>query len=257
MPGKEVKSVETIVEDLGGRWGGHGIIELIRHWRKSHFLADSDLAWISADNQRQLIWLANELSALTAGPPPHLQPSVPYTLLPANLQPENRYAFVIAAIDTLPTTIEDKRNNLSLIRRKWGFAQLPRRQTKWLDVRNTRQMDWAIDYIGTCQLRRRQHIGFTFPHSDANRDKHAHVLGFLDHLYGISPDTQELFINKMRKTWSQRKYRESDKARKQVYFSLSEEAMNQLHQLEKERLQTKNRIIEDLLAQATRSKFQN
>ena len=34
--------------------------------------------------------------------------------------------------------------------------------------------------------------------SDSCEDKYAHTLGFLDHLYGISPDTQELFLAKMK-----------------------------------------------------------
>ena len=58
----------------------------------------------------------------------------------------------------------------------------------------------------------------------------------------------------MRKTWQQRKYRNSEKAKKQVYFSLSDEAQKQLASLEKAQKQTKNRIIEDLIRQAATGK---
>lgn len=248
----QVRSTETIVEDLSNRWDDRGILDLVKKWRESHFLPDSDLAWISSSNQRQLIWLINELairlSVIT--PPDYFDASTAYVPDPLKWQSDQRYPLIIAAIDAWPIGIEKKRTALDELKEKWGRAQIPEKQLKWLDSKDSEQMAWAINYLGACDFWKRHRTKFTFPPTDNPKDKYAHILGFLDHLYGISPDTQELFLAKMKKTWSQRKYLKSEKAKKQVYFSLSDEARRHLDQLEKARKVTKNRIIEDLLAQA-------
>jgi len=252
----EVRSTETIVEDLSNRWDDRGILGLVRKWRESRFLPDSDLEWISSGNQRQLIWLINELAIrLSVVTPPDFDASTAYVPDPLNCQPDQRYPLVIAAIDAWPISIEKKRKALEEFREKWVRAQIPDKQIKWLDGKNSQQMTWAISYLGGCDFWKRHRTTFGFPSTEQlPKDKYAHILGFLDHLYDISPDTQELFLAKMKKTWSQRKYQNSEKAKKQVYFSLSDEARRNLDQLEKARKVTKNRIIEDLLAQAVGSR---
>lgn len=246
----EIMSIETIDEDLSDRWGDRGITDLVSGWRERHFLPDNELEWISANDQRQLIWLINDLAKY---PLPNTPP-FRYFPHPETTQPENRYSRIIATIDDWPLSIEKKRAFVGDVRLLWGKSKIAGRQSRWLDRKNNDQMDWAIDYINRCDLRQQGRTRFSFPHTDNPKDKHAHILGFLDHLYSLSPEAQELFITKIRKTWSQKKYRESEKAKKQVYFSLSDEARRHLEQLEKARKQSKNRIIEDLLSQAVKSR---
>tara|TARA_A100001391_G_scaffold151462_7_gene109175 strand:- start:19985 stop:20884 length:900 start_codon:yes stop_codon:yes gene_type:complete len=256
-----VVSTDTILTDLGALWHSTYMFTQIRVWKETFFLPESDLDWISQRNQRQLIWLLNELrSAIQANPTsiptpqmpyPHFAPAIPN---PLQTRPKDRYNFAIAAIDVWALSSDKKRLAVAGMQHRWEQSQLSWRRTKWLDVKSRQQMDWAVDYINQSEFRHRDGVTFLCHYTDDPRDKHLYILGFLDHLYRLGKDSRDLFLAKMRKTWSQRKYRESEKAKKQVYFSLSDQARQHLSQLEKARKQSKNRIIEDLLAQAVQSK---
>ncbi|HIK75747.1 MAG TPA: hypothetical protein EYG00_13760 [Alcanivorax sp.] len=254
---RKVKNTETIVEDLASQWDASYMSTQVKAWKKAYFLPEIDLAWISHSHQRQLVWLLNELSLviptipITGSAPAFLHAGrTPFIPAPSAIRPEHRYGFAIATIDAWPLSVSEKLAAVRDIRQNWEQSQLNWKQVKWLDGKSRQQMDWAVDYINKSEFRRRYGVTYSCLYTDDIKEKHVYVLGFLDHLYRLGADSRELFITKMRKTWSQKKYRESDKAKKQVYFSLSDEARRHLDQLEKARKMTKNRIIEDLLAEA-------
>lgn len=254
---QKVKGTETIVEDLASHWDASYMSTQVEAWKKAYFLPGIDLAWISHSHQRQLVWLLNELRLvipaipITGSAPAFLYAGRnPFIPDPSTIRPEHRYGFAIATIDAWPLSVSEKRVAVRDIRQNWEQSQLNWKQIKWLDGKSKQQLDWAVDYINKSEFRRRYGVTYSCLYTDDIKEKHVYVLGFLDHLYRLGADSRELFITKMRKTWSQKKYRESDKAKKQVYFSLSDEARRHLDQLEKARKMTKNRIIEDLLAEA-------
>ncbi|WP_041717077.1 hypothetical protein [Alloalcanivorax dieselolei] len=259
---EKIKSVESIVEDLADNWNRHYMSSHIRTWKEAYFLPNNELSWISADNDRQLIWLLNELNIaipniIVRDPPPSLFLQVQILLQPpdpATIPSERRYHSVIATIDAWAIRLDQKREVLDKMRQYWDQCQITWSQIKWLNKRDISQLNWAIEYINKSMLWKQHDLLFSCRHSSDPKEKYTYILGFLDHLYRLGKDSQELFTIKMRKTWSQKKYRESEKAKKQVYFSLSDEARRHLEQLEKARKQSKNRIIEDLLSQAVKSK---
>ncbi|MBL7252016.1 hypothetical protein [Alloalcanivorax marinus] len=258
----KIKSTDTIAEDLYLHGGDPDILRTIAEaWDEAYCLPKTELDWISTSRHRQLVWLLNELRDVVSttpidDPTPHylIQSPTPYIPNPAKALPRQRYDIAIATIDAWPIRVHKKRNQLHAIQQKWERSQLSWRKTKWLNGKDEEQLNWALEYLAKANLSQQRGLTFDCWHSQDTKDKHIYVLGFLDHLYRHSGDLQELFITKMRKTWSQKKYRESEKAKKQVYFSLSDEARQHLRQLEKARKQSKNRIIEDLLSQAVRSK---
>lgn len=248
-----VQSTETIVEDLASTWGNYGLGELLEKWKQC-FLPSEDLEWISARDHRQLIWLIN---VVAFGNVMELDPNQapnPFIPNPNNAQPHERYDQIIAALDSLWLAAPAKHTYVSSLKNQWSAARLPWKTLKWLHPKDEHQLDWCLDYIWKSSIWHVHSVRFGSPPPCTLQEKHVYILGFLDHLYLISSEAQELFLGKMRKTWQQRKYRDSEKAKKQVYFSLSDEAQKQLAWLEKAKKQTKNRIIEDLIRQAATGK---
>lgn len=250
---EKVQSTETIVEDLATTWDNYGLGELLENWKQC-FLPSEDLEWISAKDHRQLIWLINMLAfgnVMAVDPNQAPKPFIPN---PNNAQPHERYDQIIAAIDSFWLHASTKRTCLSSLKSQWSSAQVPWSKLKWINSNDVYQLDWCIDYIKKRTIWHSQPIRFANSSPCNTQEKHSHILGFLDCLYFAGRAEQELFLIKMRKTWQQRKYRNSEKAKKQVYFSLSDEAQKQLASLEKAQKQTKNRIIEDLIRQAATGK---
>lgn len=257
-----IRSTKTIVEDLFDGGGNPSALRLfVDSWSAAYWLPKDELDWISASHQRQLVWLLNELKSVVSAtsvdqqaPNYMIESLYPYIPEPATALPRQRHDIAIATIDAWPISLHRKQHILNVMRQTWERSRVPWRQTKWLDGKDENQLDWAVEYVTKSNLWQKRGITFTSLQPQDLKEKHTYVLSFLDHLYKLSEEFQELFITKMRKTWSQKKYRESEKAKKQVYFSLSDEARQHLRQLEKARKQSKNRIIEDLLSQAAQSR---
>ncbi|MED5432083.1 MAG: hypothetical protein VX920_07080, partial [Pseudomonadota bacterium] len=77
-------------------------------------------------------------------------------------------------------------------------------------------------------------------------EKYAFILGTLDQP-GQHPLERKDFLNSMRRTWSQYKYRHTGKSQRQVYFSLGKEARNKLEKAAEHHNRRKSDIVEELI----------
>jgi len=73
------------------------------------------------------------------------------------------------------------------------------------------------------------------------------ILACLDNLsYGTS-ESKELILLKMKKTWSQKKFRDSGKAKKPYHLPLTIETQAQLEELAKLKNMNKSKVLEAII----------
>lgn len=210
------------------------------HWvrqlsdmHKNQVISDTAFEWIEKENDRLLIWLLGRGSN-TSGP----ILAFGYRGIPR----ESRRDQFILLIDNWNVTPEQKLQYLDHLRQDWSRSKIRDQDTKWLNPKSPDQIQWAWEYL----LKNAKAVLIPSPVTLA--ETYAGVLASLDHLSDIHQAEKRLFLDKMRKTWSQKKYRDSDNARKQFYLPLNKQAIKHLEWLTTERQQKASEIVEQLLA---------
>lgn len=108
---------------------------------------------------------------------------------------------------------------------------------KWLDVKNATQIDWAFEYITKLIFFRP-----SFQMLDPNLKRIATILAF--DFWTVPRADKELFLIKMRKAWSVKKFRDKNKRKKSFNFLLDSSMEKKLDDLVSRTGKTKNEIIE-------------
>ncbi len=169
--------------------------------------------WIEKDNNRLLIWLLNRLSAQ------YNRLIIPYAV-------NNLYKTFLYNIDGITITIDDKILFLQNCLSFWNINKLPDREIQWIDQTNSSQLEWTWQYLAKHSL---QINCFNYTYND--QSKYESILACLDNLSYGTPESKELILLKMKKTWSQKKFRDSGKAKKPYHLPLTKETQSQLEQL--------------------------
>lgn len=200
------------------------LFEQVLQAQKDDLVSEESLAWIEKGDHRLLIWLfANPVVRLTNPATP--SGSSAFGL--DDVSPEKRRSEFIFRLDMKISPLAEKYDYLSNLRSNWLAAKTPDRLTKWLKQKNLAQIQWAWEYLQkhgkTAQMQS--------PVTDEER--YSSVLAALDLLLGFHEAARELFIEKMKKTWSQKKYRDSGKAKKPYHLPLTVRANSQLDWLAK------------------------
>lgn len=230
--------IASLFRDRGEKWK-EDILEKIQKLKQRSFVSEEDIKWIDKTDHRMLTFL---LLALTN--PPHLAP--PHQRLPANAPKrtpaEHRYQEITRIIDTNPTPSL----LLSQLKETYATHKLKPKDAKWLDKGNEEQLDWCLDQID------KKHYQQWFEQiaaSVSNKEKHAELLAKLDLLGALEhPDAQRLTLERLRRAWTQQKYRHSGKAKKQISLALSAEARKKLEDLHDRWRCPRNEVVERLLA---------
>lgn len=185
---------------------------------KDDLIPEEDLKWIDKKNHRLLIWSLNNLyrpfpkafhTSLVL--PKHL-PKMPHLDTFAAIRHEE----IMASIDIWPTNRERKINFLLEKKNEWTLYKTPDKQIKWINSQDDVQLVWAWEYLESHQKTLR------IPKPADTMEYHAAVLAFLDEMsYRHHPAEKQLFMDQMKKTWSQKKYRDSGKAKKSYYLPLT------------------------------------
>ena len=187
------------------------------------------LNWIEEDNYRLLIWLLNRLSTQ-------------YNRLIIIYGINNLYKTFLYNVDGINISIDEKILFLQNCLSFWNVNKLSDQETKWLDPLNSAQLAWAWQYLAKHGL---QIECFNFTYND--QSKYMSILACLDNLsYGTS-ESKELILLKMKKTWSQKKFRDSGKAKKPYHLPLTEETQKRLEELAKLKNMNKSKVLEAII----------
>jgi hypothetical protein len=209
----------------------------------SSLLPKEKVQWIDPKNQRLLLGVERIFAKFAAQvTPAHAEAPMPYCKY-FDLDYESRYDNIMLNLDIWDTDLAQKEGLIARARKLLTDQQLDHAKTKWLDRENHTQLEWALNYL-------KEHQEFlpnaTLPSTPD--EKFAYILGTLDQP-GQHPLERKVFLDSMRRAWSQYKYRYTGKSQRQVYFSLSREARSKLEDAAEHQNRRKSDIVEELILQ--------
>ena len=135
--------------------------------------------------------------------------------------------YLIELIDSIKLTKDLKINQINQVKSLWSNYESKQKDIKWIDEYNIAQVNWAWDY-----LKKSNNLAFLPNPPMETLYRYFYVIASLD-LMGFTKnlDAKELFLNKMKKTWAQKKYRDSDKIKKPHHLPLTKNRHEQLKNL--------------------------
>lgn len=183
---------------------------------KDNFLInENDLKWAKdPHNEQLLIFTINMLINLNK-------------LVFSNLFFTNNYDYFVDIVDKLILTKEIKNSQIIEIRNIWSNLKYTKEHTNWIDIKNKDQINWAWDYL------KKSYKLAILPLQPINeKQRYDYIISSID-LMGFlsSTEAKELFLIKIKKTWSQKKYRDSDKIKKPHHLPLTKNRHEQLKNL--------------------------
>ncbi len=187
------------------------------------------IQWIDAQDYRLLVYIANEIGRSD---------------LISEYFSGEWHRELILAIDLLPEGTSDKIARLRELHKKWLQIRTPDEQTKWLSLNNDRQLSWARHYVV-------QKLGHPpFLQTVLIHLPRLAVLAILDIHPFHHPLERKAFIDKMRKSWSQKKYRDSAGTRKQRYMPMQQHVHDRLTKMARAKGLKRYELAEQLIEAA-------
>ncbi|MBC9229052.1 hypothetical protein HI850_006875 [bacterium SPL81] len=155
----------------------------------------------------------------------------------------NLYDIFLFNLDIYPSNIDSKINFINSLREEWHIYSTPFNEIKWIKKDDILQIDWAYQY-----LNKNQKLIPTPLAPIHTNDKYNIILSSLDIiLFANSKEYKELFLLKMRKTWSQKKFRDSGKVKKNYHLPLTNMTQKKLEKLAELKNCRKEQVIEQLI----------
>lgn len=113
-------------------------------------------------------------------------------------------------------------------------------------MNDTKFQEWAYHYIRN-QFRPRNYPDFT---PQNNKEYKDYILGYFDVKYSEDKSQYENDINKLKKAWQQKVYRDKGNTKKTYHLPLTKKAKTELAKLAKYKNQSENSVLEDLIHNA-------
>lgn len=217
-------------------------------------IPEEHLKWIEAEDHRLLIWILFNLKEPIAGqtitqpllsasspevpPPPLVMPH------PATIHSKTRYEKIITAIDCWPYSCQGKINYLLEKKNEWIHCKTPEKQTRWINPTAFDQLTWAWEYL------EKKGKALNIPKPADAMEYHAAVLASLDEMSYGHPSDKTLFLEQMKRTWSQKKFRDSGKAKKPYYLPLTIKTREKLIKLSENSGKKPTDVLQQLIDDA-------
>lgn len=193
-----------------------------------HFVLNlNHFDWIPEKNLRLIDWCQTQLSRKLSS---SLQ-TCSDSFVTSNPKEDFIYR-----IDTWNTHREEKAEFLQALKIEWPNAQIKPHQYKWLDSKNLQQLEWAIEYLKKMAPQQR---GAYY----SDQEKHSYIISRLDGLSSWHPAEKELFIQKMKKSWNQKKFRDQNRHLKSINLRLNKDVVKKLDEMAGQRNQTRHEFI--------------
>lgn len=233
------KVLETLPEDFNFE-------RVILPAMKSSLISEDGLKWIEKENYRLLIWAIVHLRPLTLDQysTKYFDDKFPCIGIPASILADNRHEKIINAIDTWQITRVEKMDFLLNKKIEWIKHKTSDKEIKWLDPKDEGQLIWAWEYLT------KQRKNLAIPDPTDMREYNAAVLASLDEMSYGYPSDKKLFMEQMKRTWSQKKFRDSGKAKKPYYLPLTIKTREKLQWLAENSGQKPSEILEQLIQES-------
>jgi hypothetical protein len=153
-------------------------------------------------------------------------------------------------IDTFDNTYwgerkDEKISKLNRFMNTWDTKRVPDKMIKWIDPNNFLQLDWAFNYLEERNLWIKD-----LRVDSAKKHLYTSILASLDSLsLESSPEALQLFMTKMSKTWSQKKFRDQGKTKNPYLIPLTKQAKKHMEELAERYGMKTNALLEMLISQ--------
>jgi len=231
-----------IARAIAGHSDPQSITEHLRDSTTEALIDIRRFDWIDAKSDRLLIWLLTELKYSQLW----LSDSC-REFIPEAVPREDRKDLVISLIDRASNIKKVKLQWLANAKDRWVQSATPESLTKWINLDDETQLKWALNYLTD-----RGKARYRFSPLD-NRDYYAAVLSTLDHISRENPDSAALLIIRMKRNWSQKKWRDFNNSKITCQISLNRDAKKMLDKLARKSGVTLSELVERQIRDAFHS----
>ncbi|MHA3080177.1 hypothetical protein [Acinetobacter sp. ANC 5502] len=218
---------------------------------ETSIIENHHIDFLDKDNKRQITyfdkWTRNKISGLVNTDLPSIFKSDLYIQAIMNFQ--------TLFLDQGQNRINAKIQFLDFFKHDWNQLLLNKKDISWLDQNNEIQIEWASEYIRKIKsVNFIDSIMFNIANNSVDpTDPYTHVIIEIDALsLNNNPEKKQLFLDKMRRSWSQKKFRDEGKTKKSYHLPLTKEAHKQLEFLSKILNKSTAQILESMI----RDKYQ-
>ena len=151
------------------------------------------------------------------------------------------YKTLITKYDLWEINITSKLNTIQNSFNNFKNLKSPENEVSWLKPNDKKQIEWSINYLKKFNF----YNTSIFEYSDI--DQYDQILITLD---AISPHQiiqRTIFIEKMKKSWTQQKYREAGKVKTNYHLPLTKDCKEKLSKLSKLMNTSENKLLERLI----------
>jgi len=188
------------------------VISLIKSDIAKYFIEQESIDWIEKDNDRLLIIVINFFF------------KYPQSVFQIH---SNNYNYFINIIDNHNLEKENKLITLNNSKSFWSTIEYKKNIYNWIDKSSPDQIEWAWNYLSKMN----NMPFFPTPPMD-QKQRYEYILAAIDLLHiSKNSDAHELFLIKMKKTWSQKKYRDNNQLKTPHHLPLSKISHGKLKEL--------------------------
>lgn len=165
-------------------------------------------------------------------------------------QSDNLFDIFIFLLDKYEINLKHKKEYLSNLLNYYEIVKTKKKNYNWIDKGNHEQLQWILYYFQNT-------LKFDFPLNQLHylntikRKCNYYEIIFLL-IASIPLSNQELLILKLKKAWSQQKFRMSGKAKKAYHLPLTKETNRKLKALSEVLNKTESQILENLIEEKYR-----
>ncbi|MDT8141452.1 hypothetical protein RQ528_27280 [Pseudomonas aeruginosa] len=200
------------------------LINWMKEKRSQQLLPDNSFDWIG-EELRQTEWITARALQITG----HNLSARPIDLTGKDL--------IVTLIDLWQTDITEKYHKLQYLAQSWRNQKARDKEYEWFkddDQKSVLAWEWLNKNAYLSVLAKRPF------------ERYVDTLTFFDSA-NLTPDQKSLYLDKIKKRWSQKKYRENLKGKAQYNFILSDKAIANLDKLANLHEISRAKVLEILL----------
>jgi len=217
-------------------------VEQLQNEHRDLFISPEKFGWLK-DNPRICFWLWLRLKNQDCDR--YNPPQIPYPIqtphFPTNH--EERLSAIQESFDLAPIDTPDKIFEMDKLKRLWAGLHIPNKDLRWLNPTDKNQAEWAWEYTS------KSHPYPQLPTPSNDKEVYQASIVKLDSSFRSREEAQ-LYLIKMKKAWSQKKFRMKQQDKKAYSFLLRPGTRGLLNKLSSKQHLKANEALERMIEMA-------